>query len=915
MGFFGLVLLAVVTLIVLLHSSSFHQYVITKAEASASDTLNAQVKLRDFKLNLSALTLDLYGVTVHSSEPDPNQPLLAVDHMGASVKIISALHQQWNLSDLQVDHPVVRLLVDKDGKNNLPTPKPSNSNSNTNLFDLAVKRAVLNRGEIYYNDRKTPLGASLQDVQFQSSYDSARGGRYFGTLGYAQGNLHFGGYTPVQHDLSATFDANRSGLRLDPVNFTIGQSHVLLHAALQNYVNPVVGAQYDASLDATEFRKILKNASVPAGVVHLTGNAQYRTDPNKPALQTVTVNGDISSPALLVEQPGLKTEVRAIAGHYAVANGNAVVSSFRASIFGGEITATATVKDFAGAGKGTLHAKATGISAAALKTVANSASLKDIAVTGQLNGTADATWSGSLNHLVAGTDASLQAAVANASNGAAQMPVNAAIHAQYLADSKTIAVHQSFVRTPQTTLNLDGTMANRSNLQVQLHSNDLAEVETLANLVRTPAPGQPAPQPLGLHGTANFTGQVHGTTTNPQLTGQLAADNLQVHGSSWRQLRSNIALSPASAALQNGSLVPATRGRITFDIEVGLKQWAYTSSNPIKIVVNANQLSLQDLEQLASQTYPASGTLSLDLNVHGSELNPVGNGSLSLVDAKIGLEPIQSVNVKFNGTGEVVHATLDARIPAGETKGTLTYYPKRQGYEAVLKAANLQLGQLQTLRARNMQIAGALSIDVSGRGTISDPQMTASITLPQLQVKDQTLKGISLQANVANHVGTFTLNSEVQNTFVKASGRVDLTGDYLADATFDTQNIPLQPIFALYAPAQAPDMNGQTELHASLRGTFEEAGPGGSACLHPRSKGKLQAARHRRRGAYQVRLREQSAHRAAFGNHRHGHRFAFRRPGSAQLQRARLAQRHRQRRSATRTDFRARTAKQRTDQV
>jgi translocation and assembly module TamB len=539
-------------------------------------------------------------------------------------------------------------------------------------------------------------------------------------------------------------------------------------------------------------------------------------------LQTVTVDGVVNSPSLLVDQPGLKTDIRSIDGHYKVANGDAELSSFRASIFGGEVTANAVVKDLAGAGKGTLHATVKGISAADLKTLANNASLKDVNVSGQLNASAEATWTGSLNHLVASSDADLAANVVNRKNGSAPVPVKAVIHAKYTGDSKAIALHQSYVKTAQTTINLDGNMADRSNLQIQLRSNDLSEVDTLASLFQTPAPGQPAPQPLGLGGTATFNGSIRGSLANPQLTGQLAGDNLRVHGSSWKQLRTDVAVSPSSASLQKGSLIPAEKGSISFDVQVGLKKWAYTPSSPIQIALIANQLSVQEIAKAANQTYPASGTLSLNVKIHGSQLNPIGDGSLSLVNAKVNDEPIQSVNVKFNGTGEVVHATLDARIPAGTTQGTLTYYPKQQGYEAVLKAANLQLGQLQTLRAKNMQIAGALNIDVSGKGTIDNPQMQASITIPQLQVKDQAMKGISLKAEVANHVGTFALNSEVENTFVKADGKVNLTGDYLADARFDTQGIPLQPIFAIYAPAQAPDMNGQTEFHATIKGPLKK---------------------------------------------------------------------------------------------
>jgi translocation and assembly module TamB len=818
----GLVLLVVVGVGILLHSPSFHHYVIAKVEATASDSLGAQVKLRDFKLSLSTLTLDLYDATIHSTEADPNAPLLHVDHLGASVKIISALHRQWNLSDIQVDHPVIHLYVDKNGSNNLPKPKASNSKSNTNLFDLAVKRAVLTNGEVYYNDSKLDLDANLRNFEFESSYDPSNNGRYYGSLGYKQGNLRFGSYTPVQHDFSTRFDADRSRLKLDPVNFALAHSKVILHATAANYADPTITAQYDASLDATEARKLLKNASIPSGLVHLAGNAQFHQEPNKAALETVVLDGSIDSSSLLIQQPGLTTDIRGVDGHYKVANNNAELSSFRASVFGGEVTATATVKDLAGAGHGTLHAYAKNISAGALKSLANSASMKDVKVAGALNASAEATWLGPMNHLNANTDADLSASVSNPANGSAAMPVNAVIHAKYAGDAKTIALRQSYVKTPKTTLNLDGTMSNKSNLAIQLRSSDLGEVDTLASLVSSPKPGEAKPQPLGLRGTLSFNGQVSGTTAKPQLTGQLAADNLQVHGTSWRQLHTNVALSPSNAALQNGALVPASRGRIAFNIQVGLKDWSYTPSNPMNVSIHANQLSVQEIEQAANQTYPASGTINLDIDVHGSQLNPIGNGSLSLVNAKVAQEPIQSVNIKFNGTGQVVHATLDARIPAGATQGTFTYYPKNQGYEAVVKTVNLQLGQLQTVKAKNMQINGALNINVSGKGTFDDPQLQAAITIPQLQVRDQQLKGISLEANVANHVGTFNLNSQVQNTYVKANGKVNLTGDYLADATVDTQGIPLQPIFAIYAPAQAPDMNGEAELHATLHGPLKD---------------------------------------------------------------------------------------------
>src|SRR6204780_5942670 len=75
--------------------------------------------------------------------------------------------------------------------------------------------------------------------------------------------------------------------------------------------------------------------------------------------------------------------------------------------------------------------------------------------------------------------------------------------------------------------------------------------------------------------------------------------------------------------------------------------------------------------------------------------------------------------------------------------------------------------------------------------------------------------------NVANHLATADLPSAAVGTQIKANAKVNLTGDYAADATLDTQAIPLQPIFAIYAPDQAADLNGQTEVHATLHGPLK----------------------------------------------------------------------------------------------
>src|SRR5205807_10127241 len=240
--------------------------------------------------------------------------------------------------------------------------------------------------------------------------------------------------------------------------------------------------------------------------------------------------------------------------------------------------------------------------------------------------------------------------------------------------------------------------------------------------------------------------------SKPEIRGQLTANNLKVKGSSWKVLRTNITANPSLASLTNGDLEAVPQGRINFNIETHLSNWAYTPSSPVNVQVSAAQLSIADLERLANQTFPASGTLSMNISLHGSQLNPVGQGNISLANGKVSGESIQALNIKFQGTGDAIDTNLLLKLAAGTTQANVVYHPKTEAYEAQLHATNLRLEKLQTVKARNVPVNGGVNLNVSGRGTLKSPELTATLESPQLQLEKQTIRGLALTTNVHNHV-------------------------------------------------------------------------------------------------------------------------------------------------------------------
>jgi translocation and assembly module TamB len=815
----------------LLHSQRFHDYVLAKARHSASQSLGVQVELQNYTLHFSGIspTLYIYGLVIHGAAPYADPPLLQVQEARIGVRVVSLLSRTWYLSEVTVRNAVVQLRVDANGVNNLPSSRSSKSNQNSvqPLFDLAIRHAQLDGSAIFYNDRESSLDADMQNVMLSAAFDPARR-VYGGQLGYDNGHLRSAGYSPIPHALKAEFEMSATHLDLRKAELRSGGSSIHLVATLDDFNNPRVAANYRATIDATELRQLLRNPQLPLGLLQLDGRAEYAAGPNHAPLNAVTLRGTLRSEGLGIRTQGAQTEVRAIRASYSLANGKAELSSFQASLLGGTLHANATVHDLSGTQVGAVHLQADGISLAILKQVAgpqlaNSAA-DNLTLAGTLRVTSDVSWKGPPKSLAATVDVSINAETGSTTS-ANTVPINGELHADFRNSNQQLTVRQSFLRTSQTTLSLDGTLNASGNqntrMNVALNAQDLHELESIAAIFSKPA------QPFGLFGSATFTGAVSGSASAPHLTGELNGTNLRLRGTAWRLLRARVEANPDSASIQQGQLVPvpakgAPQGNINFSGQTQLKKWSFTQNSPFQATLNAQRLDVAKLAQLAGSTQPVSGTLNVNVQAHGTELSPIGDGRVELLRASLAGEPVNSVVVQFTGDGNAAHANLNVSMPAGTATGVLTYYPKQRGYQVQLQAQGFRLDQLQTVKKNNLSIAGVMNLLANGQGTFDDPQLTASLEIPQLHAQGQSIENLALRADVAHHVANVTLDTRAVNANIHGKAMVQLTGDYMADAVVDSQPIPLQSLVAAYAPSQAENITGQTELHATLRGPLKQ---------------------------------------------------------------------------------------------
>src|SRR5262249_15655758 len=153
---------------------------------------------------------------------------------------------------------------------------------------------------------------------------------------------------------------------------------------------------------------------------------------------------------------------------------------------------------------------------------------------------------------------------------------------------------------------------------------------------------------------------------------QLSATSLTVKGTELRTVRTSVEANPSHVALRNGDVVPANnRGQITFNVNLGLDQWAFHETSPLEIEVNGSQLNIDDLKNLAGVEAPVDGVLSAKVSLRGSQVNPIGIGTVTVSQLTVGDEPIPSANVDFQATGDEVRARLGLRVAGGNAQANV----------------------------------------------------------------------------------------------------------------------------------------------------------------------------------------------------------------------------------------------------
>jgi translocation and assembly module TamB len=800
-----------------LRSSGFREFAMRKIIAQADQSTGGRTQIRAFDFNLSTLTAHLYGIVIRGTEMPDSPPLLEIDKLTVGLKIKSVIRRQISLSELLIEHPIMHLQVDRSGNSNIPQTPPQNSSSHTSVFELAVGHVALSHGEIDYNDRKTPLDADLHDLKTDIGFESLAT-RYRGSISYDNGHLRYGTYAPLPHGFNASFTAAPSLFRLDSAVITVASSAIKVAGNLTNYSAPVAEGTYDVHVHAQDMTELLPTVG-PVGDIALKGSFHYQNASNQPFLRSIRIDGELGSEVLAALVSNGHLEIRHFRGQYHIADGSLHASGIAAETLGGRVSASLDVNHFDGTPASRLRAALRGISLSSAQHAFFRSELKPVAISGALDGTAEASWSGTVSNARALVDVVLRGVERRSAvqPSARDIPVNGAIHAIYDGPANVLTLHQTTLRIPATSLTAEGQVSNHSRLEIRASSSDLHRLIELVSVFH--------PMPAGARvvgGSANLNATVQGSMQRPEISARLSAQNLQVHGSEWKSADLSLQADPSRIVVSNGSLVNAHRGQASWDALIGLRNWSYLSSSPIQIHLSLRQMQVADLQHLANVRYPVSGELSAKVSLSGPQVNPSGSASLEISNARAYDEPLKTVTLTCHGDKGSIVSNFHVGADAGSVDADLNYAPATKAYKVRLKAPAIVLQKLRLVQQKNLGIQGTVTISATGAGTFDDPQLTASIQLPKLEVQQKSIVGVKADIQVANKQADLSIDSQIAQASVHARGHVALSGYYQSDASIDTSALPLDVLLATFSSSVPEGFSGQTEVHATLKGPLKD---------------------------------------------------------------------------------------------
>lgn len=497
-----------------------------------------------------------------------------------------------------------------------------------------------------------------------------------------------------------------------------------------------------------------------------------------------------------------------------------------------------------------------------------------------VNGPAHATWTrGDANSLVVSSQLAL---LPSTHPGAGEAPAYGTIEGTYTQRTGSVDLRTLNVQLPASHVDAHGLLgayplSSPTALVMNFQSRNLGEFDTVfrdLGLERRGKAGTSA-LPLSLGGQAEFHGNWSGSLLLPRLQGNLTANDvtvelpgLEANGQPktihWDTVTAQGAYDAEHIAIVRADL---RRGESHIEAEGtltaaqagpgGAKQGhahgtpGFDAGSVLHARIQADKLSVADLQPLIGTDLPVSGTLDAQFTAEGPVRSAGGSGWLQLTNGAIEGEPVNSLRAQGSLAGKTLRfSSFTALLPSGTVTGSGSYGLETKQFELQARSAGLKLADIHSLHGP-ADVEGRLAFALTAGGTPGDPRVEGNASVAGLTIQGQALGSVTLTAHTADHVLVYDGDAHTEAALIKAHGQVEMKEPWVTRSRLEFSQVDagaffrmahLQSVTAKSALAGFANVEGPLGRPAELRGDLRiEPSDMVVGGVHLRGEGPLHA--------------------------------------------------------------------------
>ncbi len=803
-----------------------------------------RVEIGSLLIEWRPLRAEVRGITIHGTEPAGKPPLFHADSAAIGLKIVSVFERRVNIQSLDVVNPHLYVIVEPDGRTNLPEPKTRGGNTAQTLLDLAVGRFDLRNGVFEVESRgKTPFEAHGRNLNTQFAYEPAAK-RYRGRISIQPLDLAIQGYAPMPSDVEMTLAFERDRVQVESAALRAGASRFRVSGSIQSLTAPRAAFRYDARVQQADVARFLKTKLLESGTVESagdltwTGPGEFSLNGNLHAygmeyrdayvrLRQFKAEGAISARTSGIDVTGLRAS-----GVYVPASGRVPVDlwvettavrgvniDFRGlavSAAGGLFQGSARLENL-----DRFHAEGdiTGFQARRIVAIYSKQALPW-----------DARASGPI-----GLDAALkrnrflrvQADLAIApETGSA--PVRGHVAAKYDSVSKNLDLGRSTLSLPSSHAEFSGAIGRA--LTVHVETRDLGDL--------LPALGaDPSASLVKLQGgAAAFDGAVSGELANPTVQGHLSARGFSIAGEPFDSGAADVIASPAHVKAQNAVLA---RGGLSaqFTAEAALRDW---KTDPSSAIFGNGSLRNAPLSEAATllhwKSADVSGTLGGAAQILGTVSNPIVQSEFTVTAGALAGEPfdrlagrlVYSRDTLELSSGQIDAGAKHALVSAAYAHAPGDFSEGRLRFEVT--TGPMPMDQIHTLQTARPGLGGTVRLTARGMAAVRAPanarraldllELNADLAANGVVLNGAALGNARIEALTEGGTLRARLTSDFAGSAVSGQGSWRLLDEYPGAVTVSFAKLDLARLRQLTAKAPGP-----SPFAGSAEGTLSIEGP------------------------------------------------------------------------------------------